>query len=256
MVNALADVATALMNVIAHAQGVVLIHSKYGKDRTGLVSALLLDLVGVRRQHIADDYALTLECLRPAFEEFLDNGPRRRLACLRSEHVGRDLGYPAPTLTVDAFDQPGASAMSGLVGALGRSSWCPGPRCRTPGRSPVGVDQQQAPQPASQALGGAAGDQPARAVRYEQELARDDGPGHRDQVGGHVIDAGPVGTRCCRAGRQGAAGGLRPHGALAPSQTCAIYADAGYDFLVLTDHFLEQYDYPLTEMKGTQTDFV
>ena len=36
-------------------------------------------------------------------------------------------------------------------------------------------------------------------------------------------------------------------GHLGPEAICAMYADAGYDFLCLSDHFLEQYGYPLTD---------
>jgi len=47
------------MGAIATIRGAVLIHSEYGKDRAGLVAALLLDLAGVCRELIAEDYALT-----------------------------------------------------------------------------------------------------------------------------------------------------------------------------------------------------
>src|SRR5690348_15516494 len=39
----------------------------------------------------------------------------------------------------------------------------------------------------------------------------------------------------------------RSDGRRSPEAACAIYRDAGYDFLSLTDHFLEQYDWPLTD---------
>ncbi|TCO44993.1 protein tyrosine/serine phosphatase [Kribbella antiqua] len=41
----------------------VVVHCKSGKDRTGLLIALLLDLVGVPREVIADDYAVSEELL-------------------------------------------------------------------------------------------------------------------------------------------------------------------------------------------------
>src|SRR5262245_46476144 len=47
-----------------------LVHCTLGKDRTGLVIALVLDLAGVPREAIADDYALSEGCLRgPTFLE-------------------------------------------------------------------------------------------------------------------------------------------------------------------------------------------
>jgi hypothetical protein len=45
-----------------------LFHCAAGKDRTGVLSALLLDVLGVQRQAIADDYALTTEALPRVLE--------------------------------------------------------------------------------------------------------------------------------------------------------------------------------------------
>jgi protein-tyrosine phosphatase len=68
-----------IMTAIAGApEGGVLIHCMAGKDRTGQVSALLLDLAGVPRETIGADYALTAEYLRPRDEEWLANGPGER----------------------------------------------------------------------------------------------------------------------------------------------------------------------------------
>ncbi|HYN18224.1 MAG TPA: tyrosine-protein phosphatase, partial [Actinomycetes bacterium] len=68
-----------VMAAIADApEGGVLIHCAAGKDRTGLISALLLALVEVPADTIADDYALTAEYLRPRDEEWLANGPGDR----------------------------------------------------------------------------------------------------------------------------------------------------------------------------------
>jgi protein-tyrosine phosphatase len=53
--------AAAVVRAIAHASaGGVLFHCGRGRDRAGLVSLLLLALVGVPAQVIADDYALSL----------------------------------------------------------------------------------------------------------------------------------------------------------------------------------------------------
>ncbi|HLJ69285.1 MAG TPA: tyrosine-protein phosphatase [Chloroflexota bacterium] len=58
--------------------GAVLIHCMAGKDRTGIICALLLALAGVPNDTIAADYALTAECLRPFDEHWLENGPGER----------------------------------------------------------------------------------------------------------------------------------------------------------------------------------
>jgi protein-tyrosine phosphatase len=69
----------AAMAAIANApEGGVLFHCAAGKDRTGLVAALLLALVGVPDQAIADDYALTAECLRSRNQAWLEHGPGER----------------------------------------------------------------------------------------------------------------------------------------------------------------------------------
>ena len=62
----------AALRVIAGAQeGGVAVHCAGGKDRTGLVTALLLSLAGVDRQEIGADYHWSEERLRPRHEEWL-----------------------------------------------------------------------------------------------------------------------------------------------------------------------------------------
>jgi protein-tyrosine phosphatase len=71
-------VAAAVAAVAQAPEGGVLIHCAAGKDRTGLVSAMLLGVVGVPDETIADDYALTAELLRPREQEWMENGPGER----------------------------------------------------------------------------------------------------------------------------------------------------------------------------------
>ena len=49
----------AAVDAVAHAPGPALIHCTAGKDRTGIVAALILRLVGVGVDAVAADYALT-----------------------------------------------------------------------------------------------------------------------------------------------------------------------------------------------------
>ena len=59
----------AAVSAVADAPaGGVVIHCAGGKDRTGLLSAFLLDLAGVEDEDIAADYALSEERLRPRHE--------------------------------------------------------------------------------------------------------------------------------------------------------------------------------------------
>lgn len=48
---------TAVMRAIASADGAVLVHCAGGRDRTGMICAMLLDLAGATADAIADDYA-------------------------------------------------------------------------------------------------------------------------------------------------------------------------------------------------------
>jgi protein-tyrosine phosphatase len=60
---------TAAVVAIARAEpGGVLVHCQVGRDRTGLVCALLLSLAGVPAAEIAADYALSAERLRPVYD--------------------------------------------------------------------------------------------------------------------------------------------------------------------------------------------
>ncbi len=55
-----------VMRAIAAAPaGGLLVYCHAGKDRTGLIAALLLDVAGVAREEIVADYMLSEECLAP-----------------------------------------------------------------------------------------------------------------------------------------------------------------------------------------------
>jgi protein-tyrosine phosphatase len=69
----------AILEAIADArEGAVLFHCQGGQDRTGLISAFLLDIAGVPEETIVADYTLTMECMREGVLEFLENGPGER----------------------------------------------------------------------------------------------------------------------------------------------------------------------------------
>jgi protein-tyrosine phosphatase len=60
----------AIARAIADApEGAVIVHCHVGKDRTGIVVALLLALAGVPTETIVADYALSFGYLRPLWEE-------------------------------------------------------------------------------------------------------------------------------------------------------------------------------------------
>lgn len=61
-----------ILEAVAWARaGGVLLHCHGGKDRTGMVSALLLGLAGVPNAEICEDYAQSQSCLWPLWEEIV-----------------------------------------------------------------------------------------------------------------------------------------------------------------------------------------
>jgi protein-tyrosine phosphatase len=75
--------AEAVVAVGRAAPGGVLVHCQVGRDRTGLVTAMLLSLAGVEAADIAADYALSADRLRPLYErlahDLADDAARERL---------------------------------------------------------------------------------------------------------------------------------------------------------------------------------
>jgi protein tyrosine/serine phosphatase len=70
-------IATVIKAVAASLEeGGVLVHCHGGKDRTGIVVALLLSLAGVPRETIAEDYAMSEARLEPANSAWLDEQAR------------------------------------------------------------------------------------------------------------------------------------------------------------------------------------
>lgn len=62
-----AALARAFAAVSEHAAGGVLIHCTAGKDRTGVLSALVLDVLGVERTLVLDDFAQSQQRLGPSY---------------------------------------------------------------------------------------------------------------------------------------------------------------------------------------------
>jgi protein tyrosine/serine phosphatase len=81
---------------IADADGTVVVHCMGGKDRTGLVSALLLRLAGVPLDAIGDDYAVTAANLEPSTSRWIpaiaDEAERAKWEKLRDTPAGAMMG--------------------------------------------------------------------------------------------------------------------------------------------------------------------
>jgi protein-tyrosine phosphatase len=65
------NIAAAIAAVARAPEGAAVIHCMGGKDRTGLVTALLLHVAGVDDEQIAADYALSEERLQPRHKAWL-----------------------------------------------------------------------------------------------------------------------------------------------------------------------------------------
>lgn len=70
-----ADCVKEVFKTIADANGGVLFHCTAGKDRTGVVSAILLALVGVSDEDIVYDYAISREFNKHRLEAYLKEHP-------------------------------------------------------------------------------------------------------------------------------------------------------------------------------------
>lgn len=78
-----------VLTVLADAPGAALFHCTAGKDRTGLVAALLLESVGVERDVIVDDFALTHDRIGPLRERLLADAEKQGV---KREDFARLLG--------------------------------------------------------------------------------------------------------------------------------------------------------------------
>jgi protein-tyrosine phosphatase len=75
----------AIFNSVAEAEGGVLFHCYAGKDRTGVIAAMLLALAGVSRDDIALDYGETDLCLASQYEKWIGEAAPDRRDAFRQE---------------------------------------------------------------------------------------------------------------------------------------------------------------------------
>jgi protein-tyrosine phosphatase len=85
MLDTRQDAFREIFTSIAHADGAVLFHCFAGKDRTGLVAAMLLALSGVEAADIATDFGETDVQLAAMYEIWISEAPEARRAAMRDE---------------------------------------------------------------------------------------------------------------------------------------------------------------------------
>ena len=66
-----------IFHVLAYSKGAALFHCSAGKDRTGIIAALILYICGIDLNDIVFDYMVTKDCDKPIFERILDSDPNR-----------------------------------------------------------------------------------------------------------------------------------------------------------------------------------
>jgi protein-tyrosine phosphatase len=74
-----------IISAIAKVDGPVVFHCYAGKDRTGLIAAMILSLAGVQRDAIGADFAETDTHLATRYQEWLATAPPDRLEAMRDE---------------------------------------------------------------------------------------------------------------------------------------------------------------------------
>lgn len=105
----------AVVSIADAPDGAVLVHCHAGKDRTGLVVALLLLVAGVSAEIVADDYALSGRNLESLMQSWLDEAADDRGRELRR----RVAAAPAAAMidVIDELDRAHGGAAGYLLGA-------------------------------------------------------------------------------------------------------------------------------------------
>ena len=101
-----ANIAAAIRAVGAAREGGVVVHCHGGEDRTGLVSAFLLRLAGVRIAEIAADYSVSEDRLRTRHEEWF----ARAADEAELERLHRISQTPASSMVLATFSRSSSSA--------------------------------------------------------------------------------------------------------------------------------------------------
>jgi protein-tyrosine phosphatase len=108
-----------VIQTLARASGPAVYHCAAGKDRTGVVSAVLLGLLGVRDEVIAADYAATRDNLDGIIERLLaSEGYREVLAALPPDTMHAE---PATMLSLLERIRGRYGSMRGYARAIGVS---------------------------------------------------------------------------------------------------------------------------------------
>lgn len=117
MLRTTAEHLVDVVDAVASASGPTLVHCAAGKDRTGVSIAMVLALLGAKREDIVDDYLVTArheEQIEARFRRLF--GPRR--AALPSQYLATPV--EAITAVLDTWDEHPGGAFGWFQRAGGR----------------------------------------------------------------------------------------------------------------------------------------
>jgi len=112
------DSVLAALTMIGSAEGAVLVHCAAGKDRTGTIIAMALDLGGAEREAVLDDYALSSDRIAEIAARL------RSSPTYAASLQGRDLDSMRPRrATMETVLSELDSSQGGVVGWLTARGW-------------------------------------------------------------------------------------------------------------------------------------
>ena len=93
-VNILEELGSAIaevMTVLAEAKGIVLFHCAHGKDRTGIISALLYLLAGAEREDIIVNYSFSYDYISWFLDPLIEAREEELKHTLRSDRINMEI---------------------------------------------------------------------------------------------------------------------------------------------------------------------
>ena len=80
-----------VLNILAQAKGCSLYHCAHGKDRTGIISAILYLLVGAEREHIIRNYEFSYEHIKWFLDPLIEKREENSKHTLRSDRINMEI---------------------------------------------------------------------------------------------------------------------------------------------------------------------
>ncbi|MBP5655472.1 MAG: tyrosine-protein phosphatase [Clostridiales bacterium] len=85
MLNKLASSIAEVLRILKDADGIALFHCAHGKDRTGVITAILYLLAGASQEDIITNYKVSFNYIRPLVDPLMARAPEVMKHALRSD---------------------------------------------------------------------------------------------------------------------------------------------------------------------------